>query len=151
MSKKLALHQACRDRPTVDFDQRPVFAPAPVVNGTGHKLLSGTRLALDQNRRLGALPVRPCAATAAPECFDRDLFEIVFRFDFLLEIDGLRLKSCLQRSGFFVQFHVVNRDGDLIGYFHEELRVRFRILVLREAPHGHSPYPSAPDGERQRA
>jgi hypothetical protein len=31
---------------------RPIFAPAPIVNCTGHKFLSGARLALDQYRRL---------------------------------------------------------------------------------------------------
>src|SRR5260370_277702 len=53
VAEELALDEARRNGGAVDFDEGPLAAAAPVVNGACDQLLPRTRLAEDEDRRVG--------------------------------------------------------------------------------------------------
>ena len=55
--------------------------------------------------------------------------------DLLLEINVFFLQPRLQCGDLLIRPHVLNRQGDLIGHFLQELRVRVGVPILVTAGH----------------
>jgi hypothetical protein len=52
VTEELALEQSRRNGRAVDLDERPIATVTPIVDGTGHQLLSGPGLAEDEDGRI---------------------------------------------------------------------------------------------------
>src|SRR6202171_4463004 len=121
MAKQLAFEKAQRNGRAVHLHKRLTLARAQVVNCSSDHLFAGSRLALDEDRRIR----RRNDSNALEHSFQRltisnDLFEIVLKPDFVFQVErlfrqpipGLRYLSIVQS--------ILYADGDLRCYLCKE-------------------------------
>src|SRR5580704_5363304 len=53
----------------------------------------------------------------------------MLRADFLAQIDVLFFQLRVEGADFFIRFHVLHRERNLIGYFLQELSIRNRVFI----------------------
>src|SRR5437879_8602104 len=92
------------------------MAPAEVMNGTRDEFLASPGFAQDQNRGVG----RSDRFNVLEDSFEGgaladNFLKIVFRADFIFEIELLRVQLILEFSDLLVRQRILHRNGELTG------------------------------------
>src|SRR5216683_4484031 len=121
MPKQLAFKKAERNRCAVHLHKRMTLARAQIVNCAGDHFFASTRLALYEHGRIR----RRNDSNALEHSFQRltisnDLFEIVFKPDFVFQVNLLLRQPLLGFSYLPIFQSVLYRDGDLARYLRKE-------------------------------
>src|SRR6266446_7750525 len=131
MAKQLAFEKAERNGCAIHLYKCVALARTQVVNCTGDNLLAGTRLALDEDRRVGRCnDSNAFEDSFQPRTISNDLFEIVFKPDFVFQIKLLLRQPLLSLSYLPIFQSVLYRDGDLTGYLCKEPDINLAEGIL---------------------
>src|SRR5258706_1128505 len=113
MAKQLAFEQAQRDGSAVHLNKRMALARAQVVNCASDHLFAGTRLALDEDRRVRRRnDSNALEHSFQPRTISNDLFEIVLKPDFVFQVKLLLRQPLLGLSYLSIFQIVLYRDAD---------------------------------------
>src|SRR5262249_18949609 len=138
MAEEFAFNQVGGNCPTIHADQGTCLPWAQVVNCSGDQFLSRACLAEYQNGRFGGrnlldLPEQRLDRGAVAD----DLFEIVFEFDFFLEVKIFCLQSLLELFHFGEQLCIPDGNGRVIGKHRQPCELLFAQWSAAE--HGNNP------------
>src|ERR1700682_935383 len=99
MAKQVAFKKAYRNGCTINFHKRLPLARAQVVNGASDHFFAGTRLALDEDRRVRwRNDLNALEHSSQPRTISNDLFEVVLGPDLVFQIERLFGQSLLGLS-----------------------------------------------------
>src|SRR5260370_1141444 len=132
MAKQLAFEKAERNGCAVHFYKRLALARAQVVNCASDHLFAGTRLALDEDRRVRwRNDSNALEHSFQPRTISNDLFEIVLKPNFIFQINLLLRQPLLGLSHLPIFQSILDCDGDLARYLRKEFDISLaeRILV----------------------
>src|SRR6266404_5563166 len=114
MAKQFAFEKAQRNSCAIHLYKRLTLARAQVVNRASNHLLSGARLALDEDRRVHRRhDSNILKDSLQPWAISNDLFEIVLQPDFVFQVELLLRQSLLGLRYLPIFQSVFYRDGDL--------------------------------------